>query len=100
MTKAFENLRALKVQFVSTSPQRLPDWNRAAGGIEAFYFRDPDQHNLEVIYFPPGKGNPRWQERTDKLFLGLDHTAIAVSNTEASHRDLSEIIKQELELSS
>jgi catechol 2,3-dioxygenase-like lactoylglutathione lyase family enzyme len=84
MSKAFEKLRALKVEFVSTGPQRLPDWNNVAAGIEAFYFRDPDQHNLEVIYFPPGKGNPRWQERTDKLFLGLDHTAIAVSNTEAS----------------
>jgi catechol 2,3-dioxygenase-like lactoylglutathione lyase family enzyme len=91
MTKAFEKLRALKVQFVSTGPQRLPDWNTAAAGIEAFYFRDPDQHNLEVIYFPPGKGNPRWQEKTDNLFLGLDHTAIAVSDTEVSlhfYRDL------------
>jgi catechol 2,3-dioxygenase-like lactoylglutathione lyase family enzyme len=37
-----------------------------------------------VIYFPPGKGSPCWQERTDKLFLGVDHTAIAVSNAEAS----------------
>ncbi|HZC35954.1 MAG TPA: VOC family protein [Chthoniobacterales bacterium] len=84
MSKAFEKLRALKAQFVSTGPQRLPDWNNAAAGIEAFYFRDPDQHNLEVIYFPPGKGDPRWQGKNDKLFLGLDHTAIAVSNTEAS----------------
>jgi catechol 2,3-dioxygenase-like lactoylglutathione lyase family enzyme len=91
MNKAFEKLRGLKVQFVSTGPQRLPDWNIAAAGIEAFYFRDPDQHNLEIIYFPPGKGDPRWQEQRDKLFLGLDHTAIAVSNTEASlhfYRDL------------
>jgi catechol 2,3-dioxygenase-like lactoylglutathione lyase family enzyme len=84
MTGAFEKLRLLKVQFVSTGPQRLPDWNVAAAGIEAFYFQDPDKHNLEVIYFPPGKGDPRWQERTGKLFLGLDHTAIAVSSTEAS----------------
>ena len=29
---------------------------------------------------PPGKGDPRWQER-DRLFLGVDHTAIAVSDT-------------------
>ncbi len=91
MNKAFEKLRALKVEFVSTGPQRLPDWNTAAAGIEAFYFRDPDQHNLEVICFPPGKGDPRWQEKTGKLFLGLDHTAIAVSDTETSlhfYRDL------------
>jgi len=46
---------------------------------------------LEVIYFPPGKGDSRWQEKTDKLFLGADHTAIGISNTDASlrfYRDL------------
>src|SRR5213596_1867215 len=84
MDQAFEKLRALKVQFVSTGPQTLPPSIKAAAGIKAFYFRDPDQHNLEIIYFPPGKGNPRWQEKTDKLFLGIDHTAIGISNTDAS----------------
>jgi catechol 2,3-dioxygenase-like lactoylglutathione lyase family enzyme len=91
MDQAFEKLRALKVQFVSTGPQTLPPSIKAAVGIKAFYFRDPDQHNLEVIYFPPGKGDPRWQEKTDKLFLGIDHTAIGISNTDASlkfYRDL------------
>jgi catechol 2,3-dioxygenase-like lactoylglutathione lyase family enzyme len=91
MDEAFEKLRALKVQFVSTGPQTLPPSIKAAAGIKAFYFRDPDQHNLEIIYFPPGKGDPRWQEKTDKLFLGIDHTAIAISNTDASlhfYRDL------------
>jgi catechol 2,3-dioxygenase-like lactoylglutathione lyase family enzyme len=29
MDKAFAKLRALKVRFVSTGPQRLPDWNLA-----------------------------------------------------------------------
>ena len=91
MDQAFEKLRALKVQFVSTGPQTLPASIKAAAGIKAFYFRDPDQHNLEVIYFPPDKGDPRWQEKTDKLFLGIDHTAIGISNTDASlkfYRDL------------
>ena len=91
MDQAFEKLRALKVQFVSTAPQTLPPSLKAAAGIKAFYFRDPDQHNLEIIYFPPGKGDPRWQEKTDKLFLGIDHTAIGISNTDASlkfYRDL------------
>ena len=84
MDQAFEKLRALKVQFVSTGPQTLPPSIKAAAGIKAFYFRDPDQHNLEIIYFPPGKGDPRWHEKTDKLFLGIDHTAIGIANTEAS----------------
>jgi catechol 2,3-dioxygenase-like lactoylglutathione lyase family enzyme len=91
MDQAFEKLRALKVQFVSTGPQTLPASIKPAAGIKAFYFRDPDQHNLEIIYFPPGKGDPRWQEKTDKLFLGIDHTAIGIANTEASlhfYRDL------------
>jgi catechol 2,3-dioxygenase-like lactoylglutathione lyase family enzyme len=91
MDQAFEKLRALKVQFVSTGPQTLPPSIKAAAGIKAFYFRDPDGHNLEIIYFPPGKGDPRWQEKTERLFLGIDHTAIGVSNTEASlhfYRDL------------
>ena len=91
MDEAFEKLRALKVQFVSTGPQTLPASIKAAAGIKAFYFRDPDQHNLEVIYFPPDKGDPRWQQKTDKLFLGIDHTAIGISNTDASlkfYRDL------------
>ena len=91
MDKAFETLRAVKVQFVSTGPQTLPPSIKAAAGIKAFYFRDPDGHNLEIIYFPLGKGDPHWQEKTDRLFLGIDHTAIGISNTEASlkfYRDL------------
>ncbi len=91
MDQAFEKLRALKVQFVSTGPQTLPPSIAAAAGIKAFYFRDPDQHNLEIIYFPPGKGDPHWQEKTDNLFLGIDHTAIGIANTESSlhfYRDL------------
>jgi catechol 2,3-dioxygenase-like lactoylglutathione lyase family enzyme len=91
MDQAFEKLRELKVQFVSTGPQTLPPSIKAAAGIRAFYFRDPDGHNLEIIYFPTGKGDPRWQEKTDKLFLGIDHTAIGIASTEASlkfYRDL------------
>jgi catechol 2,3-dioxygenase-like lactoylglutathione lyase family enzyme len=84
MDKAYQHLRKHKVQHASTGPQRIPDWNAAAAGIRAFYFRDPDGHHLEIIYFPPGKGNPKWQEQGDKLFLGIDHTAIVVGDTDAS----------------
>lgn len=37
-----------------------------------------------MLRFPPGKGDPKWQTPTDRLFLGIDHTAIVVSNTEKS----------------
>jgi catechol 2,3-dioxygenase-like lactoylglutathione lyase family enzyme len=82
MDRAYQHLRNHKIRHASTGPQRIPDSNKAAAGIRAFYFKDPDGHNLEIIYFPPGKGDPRWQKNPDKLFLGIDHTAIVVSDTE------------------
>jgi catechol 2,3-dioxygenase-like lactoylglutathione lyase family enzyme len=83
MPAAYERLRGAKVRPVSPAPQRLPDWNQAAAGIEAFYFLDPDGHVLEILHFPDGKGQARWHN-TDRLFLGIDHTAIVVSDTEQS----------------
>src|ERR1700756_4713903 len=96
MDKAFERLRAVKVQFVSTGPQTLPPSIKAAAGIKAFYFKDPDGHNLELIYFPSGKGNPKWQQTNGRLFLGIDHTAIAVSDTERSLQFYREILGMKL----
>jgi catechol 2,3-dioxygenase-like lactoylglutathione lyase family enzyme len=84
MDRAYEQLRARKVKHVSTAPQTLPIWNKDAGGIKAFYFRDPEDHVLEIIWFPSGKGDPKWQRSTTNLFLGIDHTAIVVSDTDRS----------------
>ena len=83
MDRAYARLRAAGVEHVSPGPQRLPDWNPNAGGIRAFYFKDPDGHVLEVLWFPPGKGAAKWR-RTDALFLGIDHTAIVVADTARS----------------
>jgi catechol 2,3-dioxygenase-like lactoylglutathione lyase family enzyme len=83
MDAAYRRLREHKVRHASSGPQRLPDWNKNAGGIRAFYFNDPDGHVLEVLQFPPGKGQEHWQ-RTDRLFLGIDHTAIVVGDTDRS----------------
>jgi catechol 2,3-dioxygenase-like lactoylglutathione lyase family enzyme len=93
MGKAYARLREAKVVHASTGPQRLPAWNPNAGGIEAFYFKDPDGHALELIWFPEGKGDPKWRRPRpgDLLFLGIDHTAIVVSDTDAGlklYRDL------------
>lgn len=84
MARAYARLRQHRVQHASTGPQRLPDWNPNAGGIEAFYFRDPDGHTLEILAFPAGKGLPKWHRKPDSLFLGIDHTAIVVRDTDAS----------------
>ena len=90
MAKAYARLREFKVTHASTGPQKLPEYIKAAAGIEAFYFKDPDGHALEVLAFPPDKGEARWHAK-DKLFLGIDHTAIVVSDTDRSlrfYRDL------------
>jgi catechol 2,3-dioxygenase-like lactoylglutathione lyase family enzyme len=91
MDRAYAILRQNKVEHASSSPQLLPAWNKNAGGIRAFYFKDPDEHPLEILQFPPDKGNPKWHQSSDRLFLGIDHTAIAVADTDSSlkfYRDL------------
>jgi catechol 2,3-dioxygenase-like lactoylglutathione lyase family enzyme len=84
MDEAYARLRSFKVEHASTGPQRLPDWNPNAGGIKAFYFRDPDGNHLEILEFPAGKGAPKWHAPGGNLFMGIDHTAIVVTDTQAS----------------
>jgi catechol 2,3-dioxygenase-like lactoylglutathione lyase family enzyme len=90
MQRAYARLREHDVEHASTEPQLLPAWNPNAGGISAFYFRDPDGHPLEILHFPAGKGPAKWQQPVpagrSPLFLGIDHTAIVVSDTDASLR--------------
>jgi catechol 2,3-dioxygenase-like lactoylglutathione lyase family enzyme len=85
MDVAYARLRANHVRHASSAPQTLPAWNRNAAGVKAFYFRDPDGHFLEVLQFPSDKGLAKWH-RADALFLGIDHTAIVVGDTDASLR--------------
>jgi catechol 2,3-dioxygenase-like lactoylglutathione lyase family enzyme len=86
MDKAYAQLRAAKVRHASTGPQTLPAYITAAAGIKAFYFKDFDNHVLEILQFPSDKGAAKWHEleKTGKLFLGIDHTAIVVGDTETS----------------
>ena len=91
MDRAYAWLRENRVPQVSSAPQTLPAYIRPAVGIRAFYFEDPDGHPLEILEFPADKGNPKWHRGNEKLFLGIDHTAIVVANTSASlafYRDL------------
>jgi catechol 2,3-dioxygenase-like lactoylglutathione lyase family enzyme len=84
MDSAYARLRRFKVRHASTGPQLLPATIPNAAGIRAFYFRDPDGHPLEILQFPPDKGDPKWHAPSDRLFLGIDHTAIVVADTRAS----------------
>jgi catechol 2,3-dioxygenase-like lactoylglutathione lyase family enzyme len=91
MDAAYKILQDNNVQQISAHPITIPESNSGAAGIKAIKFRDPERHDLELIYFPPGKGNPLWRRPTNKLFLGLDHTAMTVGSTEKGvtfYRDL------------
>lgn len=86
MEKAYAHLRSNKVRHASTGPQTLPSYITAAAGIKAFYFKDFDNHVLEVLSFPADKGAKKWHDLAagGKLFLGIDHTAIVVGDTRES----------------
>jgi catechol 2,3-dioxygenase-like lactoylglutathione lyase family enzyme len=84
MEKAFERVKKFAISGISSAPQTIPESNKAAAGIKAYKFKDMDGHPLELLYFPADKGNPKWQKGGDKLFLGIDHSAIGISNTERS----------------
>lgn len=92
MRRAYERLHSAHIEEISLGPQRLPDWNVNAAGIEALYFRDPDRHPLEIIHYPADKGQAKWHARRDNLFLGIDHTAIAVADTNASLRFYGDLL--------
>jgi catechol 2,3-dioxygenase-like lactoylglutathione lyase family enzyme len=97
MDAAYKVLRGFNVVHVSTAPQTLPLSIPEAAGIKAFYFQDPDKHNLELIYFPKDKGQEKWHHPDSyrdngRIFLGIDHTAIGVSNTDGSHTFYHDIL--------
>jgi catechol 2,3-dioxygenase-like lactoylglutathione lyase family enzyme len=65
-------------------PVRLPD---NSGGVTAFKFRDHDGHPLELLAFADGHVPGQWRAVYGTgCFLGVDHTAIAVSDSSRSAR--------------
>jgi catechol 2,3-dioxygenase-like lactoylglutathione lyase family enzyme len=70
-------------------PVRLPE---KSGGVAAFKFRDHDGHPLELIAFPAGGGPREWLS-TDSAgpFLGVDHTAIGISDYGVSTKFFSSV---------
>ncbi len=59
----------------------------------------PDGHDLEIIWFPPEQSKVKWQQNTEELFLGIDHSAIAVANTEQSLTFYRDLLGMEIEQS-
>jgi len=63
-------------------PVRLPD---DSGGVTAFKFRDHDGHPLELLAFPERDVPGPWRDSNGTgSFVGVDHTAIAVSDPAGS----------------
>lgn len=83
-------LAAGGVPITRGGPQTLPP---NTGGVTAFKFRDPDGHPLELLFFPEGTGAPVWHGRaaSPSPFLGLDHTALAVSDPDRTARFFAEL---------
>ncbi|HEX6453804.1 MAG TPA: VOC family protein [Trebonia sp.] len=70
-------------------PARLPD---NSGGVTAFKFRDHDGHPLELLAFAEEHVPGQWRNADDTgPFLGIDHTAIAVSDSASSIRFFSSV---------
>lgn len=78
MDAAYKILQDNNVRQISSHPITIRPSNPGAAGIKAIKFHDPERHPLELIYFPPGKGAPSWQAPSNKLFRGVDHTAMTV----------------------
>ncbi len=83
MDSAYAHLRKFPIQPISAEPQTIPPQNKPSAGVRAFKFKDLDGHNLELIWFPDDKGQDKWH-LNERLFLGIDHSAISVANTERS----------------
>jgi catechol 2,3-dioxygenase-like lactoylglutathione lyase family enzyme len=96
MDKAWEHLSRFPIRAISSAPQTIPQSNAAAAGIKAVKFKDPDGHPLELLWFPAGKGDPRWQRADGRLFLGIDHSAITVADTQRSARFWRDLVGLEI----
>jgi catechol 2,3-dioxygenase-like lactoylglutathione lyase family enzyme len=82
MNGAFERLRQVSgwSALSTDGPQHLP---ASSGGVHAFKFRDPEGHPLELLSFPADRVPTQWDDPDPNLvFLGIDHSAIAVADTD------------------
>jgi catechol 2,3-dioxygenase-like lactoylglutathione lyase family enzyme len=77
---AWARAKALGAKPISIGgPVTLP---ASSGGVIAIKFRDPEGHPLEFLQFPPKSGS-HWHGAG---LLGIDHSAISVSDASASRR--------------
>jgi len=90
ITKAWQRLEGGSPgEITKGMPVRLP---ANAGSVAAFKFRDPEGHPLELIFFPPGVGDPQWQGETASGIVGYDHAAISVMDVNRSVAFYTELL--------
>ncbi len=83
MGEAFARLRDV-VPISQGGPRQLPS---SSGGVQAFKFRDPDGHPLELLRFPSDRTPNAWrteQKLAGQIGLGIDHSAISAADADAS----------------
>ena len=81
MDAAYAQLAGLSPEPITRGgPQLLPP---STGSVTAFKFRDPDGHPLELSYVPSSRGRTG-ASASNAVFLGIDHSALAVGDLEAS----------------
>jgi catechol 2,3-dioxygenase-like lactoylglutathione lyase family enzyme len=81
--KAYQRLRTVGgwTAISRDGPQRLP---KTSGGVSAFKFRDPDGHPIELLAFPDDRVPARWTRFGRDLYLGIDHSALSISDSAVS----------------
>ncbi len=83
MDAAFAAAEQAGAQAISAGgPVLLPP---QTGAIRAWKFRDPEGHPLELSWFPQAVAPAAWRDPpAGRLFLGVDHSAVAVFDPGAS----------------
>lgn len=80
MNKAFMWLQQNNVEHVINF-QKNP---YEKDGTSIYFFKDPDEHVLELIYFPPDKRGEKWETSSNNLFMGISHEAIMMQDSKKS----------------
>jgi len=83
MDRAYARRQAVGVVHVSPSPQRLPDWNPNAGGIRAFYFKDPDGTCWRSSGFQWAKARRNGDARTRSFSVSIIRRSLSVTRLAA-----------------
>ena len=83
MAAAFDALQRVGgwTAISTDGPQVLP---ASSGGVTAFKFRDPEGHPLELLQFPSGRASPSGSAQIGQPCVGIDHSAISVTDTARS----------------